>query len=498
MNSDSNITERPPRRARDHSREEGGVVELPWPEDKGGRPEAEREEARESRPGDRQPYAKGKTREIVQPSGRGGFWPGIWTVIGGLIVLAVLAALVWWAIRPTEPKTSYTLAKQTIATVTIAAHAQGRLAARNPVDVVAASGARFESAVVKSGDRVRQGQILARLNSESAREDMVDTTTDVASSQSAVARADADVQEARSGLTRAGSSTTAGAADAAQARLARAIARANEARALLGAARTRVAAARAKLDNLLVRAPFNGIVLKSELEASEPVRTVARGQRLFTLVRDLSALDLMADFPEGTIGPLHVGQRALFTVAAFPQRTFSATLNNLSTWPKLVHKDTGGDVIVYPGTLSVTNTGERLRPGLSADVAIILAQAKAVLTVPNAALMFRPAENVEAKYPPAKGAYAGPMPTATSAPGMAIPSLGPLSSPAGSWSPVVLSSKPRPGRVWVLEGNKLRPRDIMVGLSDGNATQVISGELRAGDSVITSAQVQVRSNANQS
>jgi HlyD family secretion protein len=421
----------------------------------------------------------------------------MWPVFAAAVILAIIAALVWWAIRPAEPKVSYTFAKAAVATVTVTAHAEGRLAARNPVDVVAPAGARLESTAVKSGDRVRQGQILARLNSETSRSDMVDANAEIAAQQSAVARADADVAESRAALMRAGSSTTPGAADTAQARLARATARANETRALLGAARTRLAETRAKLDGLVVRAPFDAIVLKSNLETPERVRTVARGQILFTLVRDLSTLDLVADFPESALGPLRVGQRALFTAAAFPQRKSPATLNSISTSPKMIHKEGTGDVTAYAGTLSAANSDGSLRPGMSADVAVILAQARDVLTVPNAALMFRPTPSVEANYPSAIGAQAAPLPGST-APTTPPAPFGPLSSPAGSWSPVVLSSAPRAGRVWVLDHGKPRPHDIMVGLSDGNVTQVISGELRAGDAIITSAIVQARGNGSQS
>jgi HlyD family secretion protein len=411
--------------------------------------------------------------------------------------LIVAAALVWWALKPNEPKTTYTMAKTSVATITVAAHAEGRLAARNPVDVVAPTGARLESAAAKSGDHVRQGQILVRLTSEAARTDVADASAEVAASQSAVVRVDADVIDARAALMRAGSSTNSGAGDAAQARLARANARANEARAVLGAAQTRLTVARAKLNGLVVRAPFDGIVLRSALETPEPVRAVARGQTLFTMVRNLSDLDLKADFPENAIGPLHVGQQAMFTVAAFPHRAFSAKLNAIGTWPKMIHKE-GGDVTAYPAALSAANPDASLRPGMSADVAIILAQAKDVLTVPNLALIFRPAADVEAKYPPTKGAYPAPVARSSSTSAASTPGLGPPSLPAASWSPVTLSSAPRPGRVWVLDGDTPRPRDIMVGLSDGNITQVISGELRAGDAVITSAIVQARGSANQS
>lgn len=491
----SDITERPSSRRRDRSADRGGVVDLPWPEEKDGRPEAEAPGKRESRPNDTRPtgnQTRSETYETIPPPGEEGAAARIWPILVAMLVVLIAAALLWWAFRPSPPKTSYMLAKAAVADVTVTAHADGRLAARDPIDVVAPVGARLESAAVKSGDRVRQGQILARLNSENARDDMVEANAEIAAQQSAVARTDADVSEARAAVARARSSTTPGEADTAQAQLTRAVARANEARAVLGAAQTRLAEARAKLNGLLVRAPFDAIVLKSDLDTSDPVRTVARGQILFTLVRDLSALELTADFPESAVGPLRVGDRATFTVAAFPHRTFGATLNAISTWPKVIHKEGDGDVTTYAGTLAAANSDQTLRPGMNTDVAVIVAQAKDGLTVPNAALMFRPAANLEAKYPAPKGAQAAPLPRSTSAPGTPASSspLGPPTSAASSWTPVVLSPAPRPGRVWVLDGDTPRPRDIVVGMSDGKITQVISGELRAGDSVITSAIVQ--------
>jgi HlyD family secretion protein len=475
-------------------------VDLPWPE-KNDRPEAEAPGKRES-PSDDRPRTERPTQrdkyETVHPLAEEPNRTRIWPIIIGIAVVLILAALLWWAIKPSEPKVSYSLAKAAIANVTVTAHAEGLLAARDPVEVVAPIGARLERAKAKSGDRVRQGQILALLNSENARNDMVDANAEFAAQQSAVARADADVAEARAELARARSSTTADAADTAEARLARAVARADEARAVLGADQTRLASARAKLNGLVVRAPFDAIVLKSNLDTTEPVRMVARGQSLFTLVRDLSALELTADFPESAVGRLRAGDQALFTVAAFPHRTFAATLNTVSAWPKVVHKEGDGDVTTYAGTLAPANSGQTLRPGMNADVAVILAQAKDVLTVPNAALMFRPPAKLEEKYSSAIGAQAAPLPRSRSASGTSAPGLGPPSAPAGSWSPVVLSPAPRPGRVWVLDGDTPKPRDIMVGMSDGNITQVISGELRAGDAVITNAIVQARGNANRS
>jgi len=497
----SDVKERPARGKAAPSREQNGVVDLPWPDEKDRQAKSERRETDDSGvpkgPKTEQQSHTEKTAAREQPAQQS-IWARVGPIIGVIIALAIAAGLVWWALKPSEAKVTYTSTKAAVATVTVTAHAQGRLAARNPVDVVAPAGGRLADATAaKSGDRVSQGQVLARLISESARSDVVDANAEVAASQSAVMRADADVTEARAALTRAKGSNASGAADTAEARLVRANARATEARASLGAVQARLTAARTKLDGLVVRAPFAGIVLKSSLETPEAARTVARGQTLFTLVRNLSEFELVTDFPENAVGTLRAGQPAMFTVSAFPHRIFSARLDSIGSWPKAVHKD-GGDITFYSGSLSTVSRDEGLRPGMNADVAVVLAQAKDVLTVPNAALMFRPAANIEAKYKPPQAAYPAPVLASASASSQGKASLGPLASTAGSWSPVSLSSTPRPGRVWVPDGDTLRPRDVMVGLSDGNITQVISGDLQAGDAVITGAIVQARSNANKS
>ena len=173
----SDITERPPRRQRERSPDRSGVVELPWPEEKDGQPEAEAPGKRESRPDDRRSgenQPRSEESKAVAPPAEETTAARLWPILVLMVVVLIAAVLLWWAFKPSAPKTSYMLAKAAVADVMVTAHADGRLAARDPIDVVAPAGARLESAEVKSGDRVRQGQILARLNSENARGDVVD------------------------------------------------------------------------------------------------------------------------------------------------------------------------------------------------------------------------------------------------------------------------------------------------------------------------------------
>ena len=162
-------------------------------------------------------------------------------------------------------------------------------------------------------------------------------------------------------------------------------------------------------------------------------------------------LKLVADIPESQLGAAHVGEHAQFTVPAFPRRVFPAILTALDLWPKKETKD-GKEIIAYPATLSAGNPDGALRPGMSANVELIVARAPNVLVVPNQALNFSPPRDIEAKYP----------------------------------KPKISDSGPRIGRVWVLNGDNPEPRDVTLGLTDGRVTQIAAGPLRAGEKVITS------------
>ena len=403
----------------------------------------------------RQPAPEDRAK-TSPPAGRRVSWTRLGLAIAGLAGAAGVGLFLWWP-SLNAPKVGYSFTKASLGSVVVGVHAPAVVEARDTFAVVATVGGRVESIAVKSGDRVAKGQRLALLVSDSARVELIAAQAELAARQADVARAEADAGEARSAVARARGDAKPGAVDAAEARLARAVANANESRALLRAGEVSLADARATVAALDVRAPFDGFVLKNDLQPGQ--RAIARGQPLLTLVGDLTHVNLRANFSENSLGTLHAGQRAEFTTSAFPQKTFAATLAGLDLWPK--REIAAGKVIVtYPATLTAANPDGILRPGMSADAAIVTAEAKNVLVVPNTALTFRPSQNIEAEFPPLKAS----------------------------------SSGPRMGRVWVLENDSLTPRDVALGLSDGRITQVVSG-LRQGENVVSGAFVSAGSNS---
>ena len=375
----------------------------------------------------------------------------------GLIIAAVVVmAVVWWPWGGRSgAKITYEIVPAAFGTIVESAHATGVLAPSETADIVSPLPGRVQSVEVETGERVMKGQLLARVLSDSAREELMRALTALASDQAAVARAEADITEERAALARARMSSTPGAVDSAQARFARALADAEEARAVLRQTQDRVAQARAQIASLDLRAPFNGIVLKTGIASGEDTRANTREEPLFTIAADLSQLKLQADFPESALGRLHAGNRAEFTTPAYPRRVFPAVLTGLDLLPKKESKE-GKEVTYYAGALSVANRDGALRPGMDTNIGVIVAEARNVLVVPNTALNFMPvgtAESAQSGNPP-------------------------LTSSAAS---------ARARRIWVIAGGRLQARDVTLGLSDGRFTQVVAGPLRAGEHVVTGA-----------
>jgi HlyD family secretion protein len=377
------------------------------------------------------------------------------TIAGVIAAVVVLVAFLWWPWGSNEPKITYEIAPASRGTIIVPARATGTLAPRETADIVAPRAGRVQSVVVESGERVIKGQLLARVVSDSARDDLLRAQTALVSDQANVMRAEADITEQRAALARARNSSTPGAVETAQARLSRGMADAEEARAVLRQTQERVAQARAQIASLDLRAPFNGVVLKSSIQPGQDVRAATREQPLFTIAADLAQLKLQADFPESALGGLHAGDRAEFTTPAYPRRIFAAVLTGLDLLPKKETKD-GKESTYYSGNLSVANQEGALRPGMDANVNVITAEARDVLVVPNAALNFMPPEN--------------PQNTQS-----ANPPLQP--SPAS----------PRVRRIWVIADGHLQARELTLGLSDGRFTQVVAGPLRPGEHVVTGA-----------
>ena len=377
------------------------------------------------------------------------FWTRGRLVLAGLALVVLIAAAsfyVWRADRPT----AYVTAAVTRGPLTVTVNATGTLQPRDQVDVGAEISGRVNEVRVDYNDPVKKGQVLAIINTDQIRAQLAQAQAALNANRASVVNNEATVREtldhrnrARALLARGGISAQD--VETAEAAYDRAVASVAKAKADVENAAAQVAMFQTQLGKAQVRSPIDGVVLDRKISPGQTVAATFQTPVLFTLASDLSMMQLAVDVDEADIGIVKEGQAAIFSVDAYPQRRFDARLISLRNSPK-----SANGVVTYQGVLTVDNSAMLLRPGLTATVDILVSETKDALLVPNGALRFTPAAK-DASVPPLQAARNGEL----------------------------------MGRVWVLEGNRPVPRDLRIGRNDGRNTEVLSGDLKAGEPIIT-------------
>ena len=195
--------------------------------------------------------------------------------------------------------------------------------------------------------------------------------------------------------------------------------------------------------------PVDGTVVSRNVDVGQTVAASFQTPTLFLIAKDLTQMQVDTNVSESDIGNVREGETAEFGVDAFPDRVFEGTLGQVRQVPISVQNVTTYDVVV-----NVPNPEFLLKPGMTANVTITTARRNDVLRVPIQALRFSPTS-----LSPMSLSATSPVPT----------------SPAGSHE----------RRVWVADGSVIRPVSIVAGLDDGHYVEVVSGDLRPGESVVT-------------
>ena len=368
--------------------------------------------------------------------------------LGALAVAAALGgtALYWFH---GTPAASYVTTDAVRGPLVVRVSATGTLQPEDQVDVGAEISGRLDRVAVDFNDKVTKGQVLAVINTDQIRAQLAQAQASLGSAKAAVMTYEATVKETHEKRDRAEGLfarmiVSQQDFQTAEADYQRAIASVAKAKADVENATALVQMYQTSLDKAAVRSPIDGIVLDRKVQQGQTVASQFQTPVLFTLASDLSRMKLEVDIDEADIGQVREGQPATFTVDAYPQRRFDAKLTSVRNAPK-----TTNGVVTYQGVLQVDNGEGLLRPGLTATVDILVAQAEDTLLVPNGALRFTP-------------------------PG------GDSSAPAF----VPSTTGELVGRVWVMENGVPVPRDLRIGRNDGRNTQILSGDLMPGDDVI--------------
>jgi HlyD family secretion protein len=399
--------------------------------------------------------------------------PAPW-LFGLLLVVGVVIAARWWA-RTGEPvAAAYVTQNAVRGDLRVTVTATGTLTPINQVDVGSELSGIVKSVAVDDNDRVRAGQILARLDATKlqAQASQIRAALDAARAKAQQAQAtleEAKVQFARAEQLAARQLVAESDLDTARATLKRAEADRSSAAAAVAQAEATLRATETDLTKMVIRSPITGVVLKRTIEPGQTVAASFQAPVLFTLAEDLTKMELDIDVDEADVGQVQAGQAASFTVDAYPDRSFSARVAKVS-----FSSTTTGGVVTYKTALNVDNSDLLLRPGMTTTADVLVGTVSNGLLVPNAALRFNPTTSSE-QSPSTSGGLFGRM--------MPRPPRPPQAAPGST-------TRGKAQRVWVLRDGKATAVDITVGMTDGRMTEVTGGDLEAGTPVIVQTAAQ--------
>jgi len=215
-----------------------------------------------------------------------------------------------------------------------------------------------------------------------------------------------------------------------------------------------------------IASPTEGTVIARNVDVGQTVAASLQAPTLFLIAKDLRKMQVDTSVAEADIGKIAAGMRATFTVDAYPAERFNGTVRQVRNAPQTVQ-----NVVTYDAVIDVDNSQLKLKPGMTANCTFVYAERDDALRVANAALRFLPPPALLAKLHP-EGA-AGKRPHRGGGEGR--PERDPKARNAASDQRTV----------WVLRNGKPLPVHIKIGVSDGSLTEVASGDLNAGDTVLT-------------
>lgn len=414
--------------------------------------------------------------------------------IGGAGLLLLVAAGAWWAQRGDAGATTYRTATLERGSLQASVSASGTVNPVTQVSVGTQVSGQIREIHVDFNSEVKAGQLIAeidpqtfeyRLRSAQADLDSAEAAVAIAqanaaSSRANVSRAQSDMAEARrvyernlslvaqgfiaqaeADRTRAALESAQESLKAVQALVGVSEAQIQSARANVQQRRAALAQAQVDLSRTRITSPVNGIVIKRTVERGQTVAASLQAPELFVIAQNLSDMQVDTSIDEADVGRIRAGQKATFTVDAFPGRAFEGTVRQVRKAATNV-----SNVITYVAVVNFDNADGRLLPGMTANVRVVTEQRDNVLKAPNAALRVRIA-GVEPAAPSA--------PADAAAPAQAQRPAGP---PGASGAGVAAGAPGRGGaqrgRLYLLdERGQPVAWNVGVGVSDGTQTEIL-------------------------
>ena len=329
--------------------------------------------------------------------------------------------------------------------ITQAVTATGTLNPVVNVQVGSQVSGNIQKLFVDFNSKVKAGDVVAQIDPVLFKATVTQAEGDLASAQAALELAKINATRTQALVSKQNSS---------QQDLDQAMANLHQAEANLKIKQGALDKAKADLDHCTITSPVDGEVISRSVDVGQTVAASLQAPVIFTIANDLTKMQIDANVAEADVGVVAVDQAVDFTVDAFPARTFHGKVVQVRNAPITVQ-----NVVTYDTVIGVSNPDLKLKPGMTANVSIMIAHRDDVLQIKNAALRYRPAD------------------AATT------PQQGRTTSSSGG-RPVAGRERKSERTVYVLSGNRPKPVQIKTGISDGVVTELLE-DLQEGDRIIT-------------
>jgi HlyD family secretion protein len=368
-----------------------------------------------------------------------------WLIAGlAALLIVAIAAASWWALteRSTIHYVSVPVAK---GAVTRTVTATGTVNPELTIIVGTAVSGIIKELNCDYNTQVKKGQVCARIDPRPYQSAVDQNRANLAVANAQLEKDKANLTYAKLALGRAATlvqthAVSQDAYDSAKSTYEQAVAQIAFDEATVQQRQAALDAAQVNLDYADIVSPVDGTVVSRNVTMGQTVAASFQTPTLFLIATDLTKMEVDANVSESDIGGIKLGNKATFTVDAYPKRTFEGTVSQVRQSPQTVQ-----NVVTYDIVISVNNSDLTLMPGMTAASRIVVDQRNDVLRVPNQALRYVPKSLVSA----------------------------------------VQSGQ---AQVWILRDGKPISIPVVAGLDDDSFTEIVSGDAKPGDLVITAEQ----------
>ena len=361
----------------------------------------------------------------------------IWIAVVVIVIVAVAA----WAMSGGKKEEDINFKEEKVALKTLqnSVTATGTIEAVTSVTVGTQVSGIVNKLYVDYNSQVKKGQVIAELDKTNLLSELNTAKANLASAQSSLNYQAANMERYKTlykkGLVSADEYENA-------------LLTYRQAKEQVASSKENVQRAQTNLGYATITSPIDGTVISKSVEEGQTVAASFNTPELFTIAKDLTNMQVVANVDEADIGNVKEGDRVTFTVDAYPDDTFEGTVKQVR-----LEATTTNNVVTYEVVISAPNADLKLKPGLTANVTIYTQERSGVLAVANKALRFIPTKETVGK------------------------------------DMKIVDCKGK-NKVWTLNGNTLTAHPVTIGQSDGINTEITKG-LKQGDKIVTEIVVNV-------